>query len=390
VIVIGGGPSGATAASHLAGSGHSVLVLEKGPRGRSKPCAGGLTAQAVRELGFHLPSSVLGRPIYALRLVCCGRTREVRRKEPFMWVTRRDLLDLYLLDNAARAGATVRNEEVAIDISRTNAQVTVTTRAGSYSGRLLILASGVRSGLVRKAGFSITTPLGWCTVASIPTPHTDPGDTVLVEYDFGGKGYGWAFPGVGHMNIGYGCHPPFASQANNLFESFIQRHGLPKPQARAFWPVPLGGGRRFALTADSALVVGDAAGMVDPFTGEGLRYAFRSGRLAAEVAAAALSAYGYPPKSDLSYYDQACRVSIFRELEAARRVVCVASKFHRLFEELMLRPGMAESIQDLLSGQVGYGSLAKRGLLCMFSTGSGAVKRPEATTSEVSQGDGPL
>ncbi|KAB8194112.1 geranylgeranyl reductase family protein [Nonomuraea phyllanthi] len=308
VIVVGAGPAGACAAYHLARRGRRVALLDRTAFPRDKSCGDAVTRAGIAllaEMGALelLPSAW---PVRGLRVTMRGHAprefRDAAGPERDGLVVPRALLDDALVRLAVAAGAQLR-ERVRV---RRLVQEDGVVRGVEAGGRLLrapvvIAADGAASALSRQAGLTATPPggLGYALRAYVEDVH---GLDHLLEFmapltDAGARhwlpSYGWAFPtGPTSANVGVGLveRVPNA-RSDALFAAFLEELRTGDPRFRGMRPAGArrGAPLRFDFSphrcwAPGLLLAGDAAGMISPFTGEGISFALESGKLAAEVA----------------------------------------------------------------------------------------------------------
>ncbi len=325
VLVVGAGPSGASAAYWLATLGHRVLVIDKKRFPREKTCGDGLTPRAVRQLhdmglADHLAEF---QRFDGLRSIAHGITLELPWPEhpdfpPYGYVVRRSELDDMVAQRAVKAGATLWSATEAIEplveggspgapvIAGAVVRNKDTGATQSVRARYVIVADGANSRFGRALGTARnrTYPLGMAIRGYFTSPlHDDPWiESHLDIRDRDGNhlpGYGWIFPvGDGTVNVGVGLLSTFTGWKNvntsHLMDAFCatapERWGISPETATG---APTGGklptgGSVTPRVGPSPLVSGDAAGSVNPFNGEGISLAYETGRLAADAVDLAL------------------------------------------------------------------------------------------------------
>jgi flavin-dependent dehydrogenase len=311
VVVVGGGPAGAATAVLLAGHGHEVALLERAPRWRWRPC-GVFTAPAavaaLRRLG--LSDADLARaanPVPAIRVETPGGTSFRLSYDGTGALADsavgfdREMLDGALLDLARGAGVDVRLaarvEHVVLGDGAP--RVTVADLEGRRSElrpSVVVGADGLRSIVARAAGVSRRPPFARRTAMTFHVARTDTGASPEARMVVLGDGYvGLApIPG-GRTNVGIVLGPSWSRRIQGDGPMHVAMgilagtRGPDEPDAHAritdrlvgVHPVSAAVSRR---AGDGWLLVGDAAGFLDPFTGEGLHRAFVSAELAAAVA----------------------------------------------------------------------------------------------------------
>jgi geranylgeranyl reductase family protein len=322
VIVVGAGPAGSLAAYILAVQGIQVTILEKSLFPRYKVCGGGLTHKILKEIPFDL-SSVIESTIHSFRFSHNYANFFTRQSvEPLMYCTMRGDLDIFLLQKAADAGAKVRMGEQVISFVQDGLGVTVSTKERSFYSRLLIGAEGASGIISRIAGLRDTIEMGLAWEAEVTA---DPEDlqrfsgTVFLDWGTLPGGYAWVFPKKDHFSIGVGgpavlskammpyYHRFLSSISDNYSPSSIldPRSSDLRPPTSDFhppssgirfgetrslqsWPIPVRR-RKSRFHNGRVMITGDAAGLGDPLTGEGIYDAVRSGKLAAEACSEYLS-----------------------------------------------------------------------------------------------------
>lgn len=320
VLVVGAGPSGASAAFWLATLGHRVVVIDKKRFPREKTCGDGLTPRAVRQLNDMGLADQLTefQRFDGLRSIGHGITLELAWPDHpdfpnYGYVVRRSELDDMVANRAVKAGATLlpateATEPLIEDGEVVGAMVldkdTGATRA--IRARYVIVADGANSRFGRALGTSRnrTYPLGMAIRGYFTSPlHDDPWiESHLDIRDRDGNhlpGYGWIFPvGDGTVNVGVGLLSTFTGWKNvntsHLMDAFCatapERWGI-SPETSTGPPtggrLPTGGSV-MPRVGSTYLVVGDAAGSVNPFNGEGISLAYETGRLAADAVDLAL------------------------------------------------------------------------------------------------------
>ncbi len=301
VVVVGGGPAGATAAHELARAGRSVLLLDRD--GRIKPCGGAVPPQLLED--FDVPESLLVNRVDTARIVSPrGRTVDIPVGSGFVGMVDRDGFDEWLRARAAGAGAEREaGAFVRLERDADGTAVVVYTRGRSRSGE----EARVRARMVVGADGALSA------VARQEVPGADRARHVFAYHEVvrspagGGAGFGparcdvyyqgalspdfyaWVFPhgdttsvGTGSMQKGFALRQAVGElrRATGLDAvETVRREGA---------PIPLRPLRRWDNGRDVVLA-GDAAGVVAPASGEGIFYAMTGGRLAAEAADAALS-----------------------------------------------------------------------------------------------------
>jgi geranylgeranyl reductase family protein len=315
VLVVGAGPSGASAAYWLATLGHRVTMVDKKRFPREKTCGDGLTPRAVRQLhdmGLADPLSEFQR-YDGLRSIGHGITLELGWPDhpdfpSFGYVVRRSELDDLVAQRAVKAGAALAPAAEAIEPIVENGLVTGAVVLDKDSGttrelraRYVVVADGANSRFGRALGTARdrTYPLGMAIRGYFTSPyHDDPWiESHLDLRDRAGNhlpGYGWIFPvGDGTINVGVGLLSTFKGwkdiNTSRLMEAFCAtapaRWGIAPETATG---PPTGGrlptgGSVLPRVGRTYLVVGDAAGSVNPFNGEGISLAYETGRLAADA-----------------------------------------------------------------------------------------------------------
>ena len=323
VLVVGGGPSGAACAYWLAEAGHDVVLVEKKSYPREKTCGDGLTPRSVKQLhDMGLADELAGHHRFdGLRSIAFGRTLELRWPDHpdfpnYGYVVTRKDLDALVAQRAEKAGATILEEAEAIApvvegglvrgaVIEGKGLATPTTE--EIRARYVVVADGANSrfgralGTTRNRGY----PLGMAIRGYYESPrHDEPWiESHLDIRDKAGNvlpGYGWIFPvGDGRVNVGIGLLSTFnqwkAVNTSHLMEAFVD-------YAPASWGIspatscgPATGGRLpMALSVGphagpTTLIVGDAGGCINPFNGEGIAYAYETGRMAAASLSEALT-----------------------------------------------------------------------------------------------------
>ncbi|HET9495867.1 MAG TPA: geranylgeranyl reductase family protein [Chloroflexia bacterium] len=291
-VVVGAGPSGATAAYWLARAGARTLLLEKARLPRYKTCGGGVTHKAARMLPFSI-EPVVERTLRTAEFSWrTARPCAVTWRDPLVYMVQRSRFDHLLVEQAACAGAEVRD-----GVSVTGVEVTgegATVRAGSerIEASYVVGADGATGRTARSLGLMAERSALAALESEVEVaPGAMERWAGRMGLDLGEvpAGYGWVFPKGEHLSVGVGGLPVVEDYGKRLHEyhrkftanrvpggairRVIRSHGYLLPIRRPGTPVHRGRG----------LLVGDAAGLVEAFTGEGIYWAIRSGRIAARA-----------------------------------------------------------------------------------------------------------
>ena len=282
-IVIGGGPAGALAAELIARRGGAVTLFEE-KLGWEKPCGGGLTQKALKRYPFLLPAAGEGKAVREIEFVA-GNDASLRFQlhRPLVIYSRGDLNGL-LLRRAQSAGGEVIEDRIR-DLRRAASGWELQGRNGIYRADFLILAAGARTRLrsLLTADFG---PRDFMLTFGYYVPGCE--DLLRVQFFEKFEGYVWAFPRPAHLSVGI-CAKVGESGMAGLRErlhAFMRRFGYSFAHARVYshllpaLSVDTWGGLR--LAGPGWALAGDAGGLVDPVTGEGIYYAMRSGELLAQ------------------------------------------------------------------------------------------------------------
>jgi geranylgeranyl reductase family protein len=283
VIVVGGGPGGATAAYYLGKAGRRVLVLEKEVFPRYKACGGATSAKLLEEFPFDFEPVIESRP-KAVTYAYHGEIVTFDLQESPIRMTMRADLDEFLLN---RARAEVRQGEAVIAIEEKTDHVIIRTQKGNeFEGRYLVGADGPNSVVAHALGLRRNKTLLGAIEVEAPVPpeifcrYKDAPVFIFGEIDMG---YLWIFPKAEHLSVGIGALHPRPGELQATLLQVMERYQIPmQGLTMQGHPVPIYTSREKISTART-LLIGDAAGLVDPLSGEGILYAVQSGRLAAEA-----------------------------------------------------------------------------------------------------------
>ena len=322
LLVIGGGPAGAATAFWAASAGLDTVFVEKKTFPREKTCGDGIPPRGVHqliEMGLEDKLKEYHR-FHGLRAIAHGKTLEMSWPEHSIYpqhgyVVRRCDLDEFVAKNAVSAGASLHQGVEALrpiegENRAIEGAVVLDKETGSereIHARYVVIADGSNSRFGRALGASRdkSLPMGIAIRGYFESPlHDDPWiESSLDIQDRNGNampGYGWIFPvGNGTINVGIGLLSTFRDyksiNTSHLFEEFA--HSLPE-----YWGInpdtpvapPTGGRLPMAGSVGPKcgpnwLLVGDAAGSINPFNGEGIDYAYETGRLAANLVVGAVN-----------------------------------------------------------------------------------------------------
>ena len=356
VAVLGGGPAGAFAAEKLATAGLDVILLDE-KLAWEKPCGGGLTYKAYSQYPFLIDNDTPKR-IVTQTYLSTTRTGAAKLEltKPLLIYSRLELNQM-LLGRAEAAGAQLEKTRV-LEINRSECGWSVKTRAGKLDVDYCVVATGARNTL-RDVGTQWSS--GDTMVA---LGYFVPGEQAHIDLEFfaGFEGYIWIFPRHGHLSVGI-CgkgesaqmlrarlEKYMAERALSLSGATFYGHVLPSLQKPAW--------KTNRVSGKGWVAVGDAAGLVDPITGEGLYYAIRSADLAAElILTGQTDAYRARLHSDFT-----------GDLELASRLAkrlflnsfLCGSVPERMIQFMRRSPAFCEILQDLFAGTQNYLDLKAR------------------------------
>jgi len=350
-IVVGAGPAGSTTAYRLARAGARVLLVDKARFPRDKPCGGGLTLRAVRQLPPGLDveqvvEHVVDRMELRLRY---GRSFARRGKGPLILMTQRRRLDAHLAEQAVAAGADFRD---GVKVTSVEAGA-VTVDGLRIEGDAIVGADGANGTTARALGLGGGFAYGVAFEGNVRYgPVTEERYRSLAAIELGSipGGYGWVFPKGDHVNVGVGGWESEGPKLRTHLTELCAEHGIADADVESLrgHRLPL---RRpgSVLARGSSLVVGDAAGLVDPLSGDGMYEAFVSSRLAAEAILGLLAGRA----ANLDAYGEAVPRALGPMISASWGAKVALDRFPRLTFALGRAPLAWGVVERLLNGEIG-------------------------------------
>ena len=330
LVIVGAGPCGSFLAYRLATLGIKPLVLEKCQLPRDKTCAGGVTVRACSLFPFKIEECV-EETIFGVRLSFKRRVKAVRTyPQPLAYMVSRPRFDAWLAARAAAAGATIQTGIEVRHVELLERGVKVTMAGGSLVTPLLVAADGATSAVVRSLGWKANFEYGVGVNGQVrPGPERLGEWAGLMGLDYGvAGGYAWVFPKADHLSVGAGGSLRVARGLRTYSQKLAGAYHLCQAgqpaMGGALMPVRRPGS---PLSRGRIALVGDAAGVIDPLTGEGLYYGLRSSLLALPAILAVLRG----DAEDLRAYDRALESELSGELKIARKIQKLNSLTPRIF-----------------------------------------------------------
>ena len=288
MLVVGAGPAGSATAIHLAQGGARVLLVDRASFPRDKPCGGGLTGRALRVAPCSV-DAVVEHVVYTFELrLNYRRTFERDCGEPMILMTQRRRLDAHLVEQAAVAGAEFRDATRVDDLEIGAAGIEVRVGGVRVQADIVVGADGANGVVAKSAGLGEGIVRGVALEGNVSWDILDPQryrGRAVVELGVVPGGYAWVFPKGDHANLGVGG---WQSEGPRLRDHLARLAGAHRVSIDAVTEVkghrlPMRAIGGAAPAADRVVLVGDAAGLVDPLSGDGIYEAFVSGKLAADA-----------------------------------------------------------------------------------------------------------
>jgi geranylgeranyl reductase family protein len=347
-LVVGAGPAGSSTAIHLARAGARILLVDKARFPRDKPCGGGLTGRALARIPVD-PSPVVERDVdrFELRLRYGPRFARTHDR-PLIRMTQRRRLDAFLVEQAVSAGAELRDGVRVEQLEPAETGVTATVAGETVRAGTLVGADGANGVVARSIGIGDAIVRGVALEGNVPLDALQVEDlerTAVIELAVLPGGYGWVFPKGDHANLGVGGWGGEGPRLRDHLARLARAHGispetLTDVRGHRLPMRPLGmpaGSRR-------TLLVGDAAGLVDPLSGDGMYEAFVSARLAADAIVT----------GELDGYGAALSAALDRHAAASWAAKRAFDRYPRTVFAAARAPGVFPVVAGLLCGDVAH------------------------------------
>ena len=358
-IVVGAGPGGSTTAYRLAAAGRSVLLLDRAEFPRDKPCGGGLTLRAVKLLPFSVEPVVEAR-VEAMRFRVGFRSAFERQcRGPVVLMTQRKRLDHFLVQQAQAAGADFRQTAKVTAIEPDDDGVTVRWAGGEARAAVLVGADGCNGVVPKLLGLGGDYTHGVALEANVPYAGDEEAryrGAAVIELGTVPGGYGWVFPKGDHFNVGVGGWEEEGPRLREHLADLCRAHAVESGRLADTrgYRLPL---RRpdSPLVRGRALLVGDAAGVVDPLTGDGMYEAIVTGKLAAEAIVDVLEGR----TADLEPYAVAVRRALGPLAAASWGAKVAFDRFPRATFLLARVPLVWRAVEGLMRGELSHPGAAR-------------------------------
>jgi geranylgeranyl reductase family protein len=346
----------------LAQQGARVLLLDKARFPRDKPCGGGVTLQAAKEAGIDL-SPVIERTVNEVHVSFRRQKVFVRTSTVALsYMTQRCKLDAYLVQQAVAAGGVEFYEGTPVrEIEVSTTGVTVRANGDAFAARALVGADGANGIVAKAAGLAPSGQVAVALEGNIPATNGF-AETwqQAIALDFGGTpgGYGWLFPKGDHLNVGVGGWHWIAPTLRERVERLCGALGLDASQLVGLRGHHLPMRRPGApIISGPVLLAGDAAGLVDPLSGEGISAAFASGSLAAAEVGRLLAGEA----DDFAGYERAVERELMSEIEVSRKLQVIFQRLPRPCVAVMHRSDRFWwTLVGLVRGETSYCDVRRR------------------------------
>jgi geranylgeranyl reductase family protein len=357
VIIIGGGPSGASAGRRAGKLGLKTLLLEKEKFPRYKPCGGALSEHAISYLDFEIPQNIIEWEITGANVIFKDQSVRTQKDHRMSVLISRDKFDNFMLEKAKETGIQVHTAEKVLCCREMPDCVEVETEMNTYQAKFAIVAEGAH-GLVKTCVRPVDTKekYGICVVTEIPAEESEIeerlGNVLELHFGVASGGYGWIFPHKTYYSVGIGGVIKDFPHPKQAMLDFLRENGFNDDYKLHGHKIPMGGIKR-KITGSRVLLSGDAAGFVDAFSGEGLAYAIISGQFAAE-AIAGICLYGGNLK-DLRKYESFCQAEFGTHLKYSMVFSKIMHRFpDRTFKILTSSEKMANKYLDVAEFKLSY------------------------------------
>jgi geranylgeranyl reductase family protein len=348
-IVVGAGPAGSATAIRLARAGASVLLADRAVFPRDKPCGGGLTARAFRQCPVD-PTPVVEEDVDLVELRFRYGDAVVRRaREPVIRMTQRRRLDAFLVDQARAAGVDVREgARVEIDpacntvlLSGERFEASALVGADGANG-VTAKATGLGGGIVHGVAYEGNVPYGRVSRERYAR-------RAVVELADIPGGYGWVFAKGDHVNVGVGAWQSEGPHIREHLRRVCAAHAIDEEALEHLrghrLPLRRPGTR---VAGERQLLVGDAAGLIDPVSGDGMYECFVSARLASAAILDLLAGRA----STLEPYEAAVDAALAPLHRASWKLKHALDRWPRLSWRVARTQLLWRSVEKLLLGEL--------------------------------------
>jgi len=356
-IIVGAGPAGGAAAYHLAKRGRSVLVLEKETLPRYKPCGGAVSPVIAQWFDFDFA------PAISLKVSTLCYTwkmedpveAEIQNSQP-IWMVRRDIFDHFLIQQGQKQGAELRDNTEVTGIEFKGDRWQVNTANGPVEGRYLIAADGAKGPMAKWLGFK-ERKRRLAGALEVETTHPiEPAPKIHFEFGMVKNGYIWNFPKANGYSIGVGTFQGGEPQDfKGILEEYGTLFGVDVKTCRQYGhPLGLWDGNQ-KLHTQNALLAGEAACVVDPFTAEGIRPSIFTGIKAAEAIDQAIGG----DINALENYSEIVNEQWGGDMVWAQRLAAVFYRVPKVGYKIgVKRPAATQTMAKILCGELRYSDVA--------------------------------
>ncbi len=362
VVIVGAGPAGAFLGYLLALKGVKVLIVDKKAFPRYKACGGGITQRASKVLPFDF-SHVVEDETYTAKLLyrdqlLYGNTMDY----PIIRMVMRDKFDNYLVEKAVSTGAVFQDQTEFKSLSGRIGDLSVNTTKGIFSTHIVIGADGANTRVAKALDLTLKRDVMVAVEGEVYPDNTDLLDHYMgtAHYDFGvvPEGYGWIFPKKDHLSVGIGSFSGKLKDWKQCFESYLalKKLGLGvRIHPLKGHLIPFRPQKGDILGSPKGLLVGDAAGITDPITGEGIYYAFKGAIFASQVILESLES-GY---EKMFQYTDLMFSEFLYEMVCANRLSYLLYKFPRFSKKMLELFGeiLGKNMIHVITGDQTYAEL---------------------------------